>query len=73
LPPHGKDYRTLHGERIQAATRTGGRDWTRGSIFHNLLSLSWPMMVNQSLNMLGPTVDIIWLADWARQLLRELE
>jgi putative MATE family efflux protein len=38
-----------------------GRDWTKGSIAGNLLSLSWPMIVGGSLNMLGPTIDMIWV------------
>ncbi len=38
-----------------------GRDWTKGSIMRNLLALSWPMMVSNSLNMLGPTIDMIWV------------
>jgi putative MATE family efflux protein len=38
-----------------------GRDWTKGNIFRNLLSLSWPMIVGNSLNMVGPTVDMIWV------------
>jgi putative MATE family efflux protein len=38
------------------------RDWTKGNIFRNLLSLSWPMMVSNSLNMIGPTIDMIWVA-----------
>jgi len=37
------------------------RDWTKGSIIRNLLLLSWPMVINQSLNMLGPTIDLIWV------------
>ena len=37
------------------------RDWTKGSILKNLLALSWPMVVSNSLNVLGPTVDMIWL------------
>jgi len=37
------------------------RDWTKGSIIRNLLSLSWPIMVSNSLNMLGPTIDMIWV------------
>ena len=39
----------------------GERDWTKGSIIGNLLRLSWPMMVSSSLNMLGPTIDMIWV------------
>ncbi len=38
-----------------------GRDWTQGSITGNLISLGWPMMVGGSLNMLGPTIDMIWV------------
>jgi len=37
------------------------RDWTKGSIIRNLWSLSWPMIVSNSLNMLGPTIDMIWV------------
>ncbi len=39
----------------------GERDWTQGSVVGNLLSLSWPMMVTQSLNTLGPLIDTIWV------------
>ena len=38
-----------------------GRDWTQGSVIGNLLRLSWPMMISSSLNMLGPTIDMIWV------------
>jgi putative MATE family efflux protein len=37
------------------------RDWTQGSLFKNLLSISWPVMVNNTLNVLGPTVDLVWV------------
>jgi putative MATE family efflux protein len=37
------------------------RDWTKGSIIGNLLSLAWPMMAGGSLDMLGPTIDMIWV------------
>ena len=37
------------------------RDWTKGSISANLLSMSWPMIVGGTLNMLGPTIDMIWV------------
>ena len=40
-------------------TRT--RDWTQGSILRNLISLSWPMILSNSLNVLGPTIDMIWI------------
>ncbi|MFC1954744.1 MATE family efflux transporter [Chloroflexota bacterium] len=37
------------------------RDWTKGNIFRNLLLLSWPMIVSNSLMMMGPTIDMIWV------------
>lgn len=37
------------------------KDWTKGSITGNLLQLGWPMMVSGTLNMLGPTIDMIWV------------
>ena len=39
----------------------GGRDWTQGSIARNLLRLSAPMIVNATLNLLGSTIDMIWI------------
>ena len=37
------------------------RDWTIGSIPGNLWALSWPMIITQSLNTLGPLIDTIWV------------
>jgi putative MATE family efflux protein len=37
------------------------RDWTKGSILGNLWMLAWPMLVTNSINTLGPTVDFIWI------------
>jgi putative MATE family efflux protein len=37
------------------------RDWTQGSIFKNLVLLSWPMTVTQTLMSLGPTIDLVWV------------
>ncbi len=37
------------------------RDWTQGNIFKNLLVLSWPMTVTQTMMSLGPTIDMIWV------------
>ncbi|MBN2059303.1 MAG: MATE family efflux transporter [Deltaproteobacteria bacterium] len=37
------------------------KDWTEGSIIRNLLMLSWPILISHSLNMLGPTIDLIWV------------
>jgi putative MATE family efflux protein len=51
-------------ERAPVSPRRGAaaeRDWTKGNIIGNLLSLGWPMMVGGSLNMLGPTIDMIWV------------
>jgi putative MATE family efflux protein len=37
------------------------RDWTKGSISRNLLSLSWPIMISSGLMILAPTIDMIWV------------
>ena len=37
------------------------RDWTQGSILKNLVVLSWPITVTQTLMSLGPTIDMIWV------------
>jgi len=37
------------------------RDWTQGNIMVNLWQLSWPIIISSSLNMLGPTFDMIWV------------
>lgn len=37
------------------------RDWTEGSIFKNLVALSWPMTITQTLMSLGPTIDMVWV------------
>ncbi len=37
------------------------RDWTQGRILDNLWSLSWPMIITQSLTFLGPTIDMMWV------------
>jgi len=42
------------------------RDWTQGNIFRNLVSISWPMMVTQTLMSLGPTIDMIWVGKLGR-------
>jgi putative MATE family efflux protein len=38
-----------------------GRDWTKGNIFRNLISLAWPMIINESLWSMGPIIDMIWV------------
>ena len=37
------------------------RDLTQGSIFKNLLSLCWPMLISDALNLSGPTIDMLWV------------
>lgn len=37
------------------------RDWTKGNVFRNLIGLSWPMVVSQTITALGPTIDLIWV------------
>ena len=37
------------------------KDWTEGNIIVNLMMISWPVIVSQSLNMMGPTIDLIWV------------
>ena len=37
------------------------RDWTKGSVAGSLWSLSWPMMVQQGLFIVGQTIDMIWI------------
>lgn len=38
-----------------------GQDLTQGSIVRALFTLSWPMIVANSVNMIGPTVDMVWV------------
>ncbi len=37
------------------------QDLVSGSILRSLYTLSWPMIVGNVVNMLGPTVDMIWV------------
>jgi Na+-driven multidrug efflux pump len=37
------------------------RDWTQGPVLNNLLSLSWPMIVMESLFVVSQVVDMIWI------------
>jgi putative MATE family efflux protein len=53
--------REFRADQRQYPTFGRGRDFTKGSIVRNLLSLSWPMIVGNSVNMIGPTVDMIWV------------
>lgn len=60
-----KDYDDFDIEEDSRSFQyTGGRfdrDWTQGSLIKNLLSLSWPMIVTNTIMMLGPTIDMIWV------------
>ena len=37
------------------------RDWTQGNLFNNLLSLATPVIINQTLQLLGPLIDLVWI------------
>ncbi|MBN1686868.1 MAG: MATE family efflux transporter, partial [Spirochaetales bacterium] len=37
------------------------KDWTQGHILHNILKLSWPMVLSNTLIMFGPLLDMIWV------------
>jgi putative MATE family efflux protein len=37
------------------------RDWTKGNLLRNLLTLSWPVIIGSSLNSIGPTIDMVWV------------
>ncbi len=38
-----------------------GWDLVSGGILRNLMFLSWPMIIGNVVNMIGPTVDMIWV------------
>jgi len=51
-------------EEVRDSSKRGARserDWTKGSIIGNLLSLSWPIMITQGVTQLGPIIDMIWV------------
>jgi putative MATE family efflux protein len=37
------------------------RDWTRGPVLNNLLLLSWPMIIMESLFVVSQVVDMVWI------------
>jgi len=41
--------------------KAADRDWTQGNILGNVLKLSWPMVLSNTLIMLGPFLDMIWV------------
>jgi putative MATE family efflux protein len=54
--PDNSNPRGFGRRRLSSA-----RDWTQGSIFKNLLTLAWPILISNSLNMLGPIIDMVWV------------
>ncbi len=51
-------------EETEGLSRTGAafaKDWTKGSITRNLWSLSWPLIVTESLYTLGISIDMVWV------------
>ncbi len=38
-----------------------GRDWTKGNILNNLLSLAWPVIISSTITSIGPVIDMIWV------------
>jgi putative MATE family efflux protein len=60
LSPLEQEVDGLVSREASRGTRSS-KDWTKGPILKNLLSLSWPMVVSNSLNVLGPTIDMMWV------------
>jgi putative MATE family efflux protein len=50
-------------DKESPARKTSGfnRDWTQGPVLNNLLLLSWPMIVMESLFVISQVVDMIWI------------
>ena len=48
-------------ENSTTKASTSERDWTKGNITRNLLTLSWPIIISDTLNLIGPTIDMIWV------------
>jgi putative MATE family efflux protein len=49
-------------QHSDSAANSIRKDWTQGSIFKNLIGLSWPMAITQTMMTLGPTIDMIWVS-----------
>ena len=54
----GKEEQTDNPSKIGIPR---GRDWTRGNILRNLLSLSWPLVIGNVLTSTGSIIDMIWV------------
>ena len=50
-----------YSKQLLASDARRFKDWTQGNINKNLFSLAWPLIITNSLNVLGPTVDMIWM------------
>jgi putative MATE family efflux protein len=48
-------------KEIPTSKRKFLRDLTRGSILGNLWFLSWPMLITNTINTLGPAIDMVWV------------
>ena len=50
-------------EESDNSPRTGKaeKDWTQGNLLANVLTLSWPMVLSNTLIMLGPVLDMVWV------------
>jgi len=48
-------------EGFDSRRKVSGRDWTQGNTFNNVLRLAGPMMINSTLSLLGPTIEMIWV------------
>ena len=50
-------------EAVPPADQSGrlARDWTRGGILRNLLSLSWPMVLTEGFAVIPMTLDVVWV------------
>ena len=56
-----QDYIMARTEEENREKSLTHRDWTQGSIFHNLLLLSWPMVLLESMFVISQIVDMIWV------------
>lgn len=48
-------------ETLRERMTTSKRDWTKGSVFHNLLSLSWPMVILEGIWGIAMALDMVWV------------
>jgi len=52
---------TEKGPAVSDKNSMATRDWTKGHLFGNLLSLAWPVVISGSVNHIGPVIDMIWV------------